>query len=75
MITSPHPFLIRYNHLASISASQQGNGTVQATRYLPFGGYRAGNGRNPITSHALRWHGRRPATAIQEDLARAGVTN
>jgi len=25
---------------------------VQQTRYLPFGGYRAGNGPNPITSHA-----------------------
>ncbi|RMG89129.1 MAG: RHS repeat-associated core domain-containing protein [Chloroflexi bacterium] len=26
--------------------------TVQQTRYLPFGGYRAGSSPNPITSHA-----------------------
>ncbi|GAB4278551.1 MAG: hypothetical protein Kow0080_30290 [Candidatus Promineifilaceae bacterium] len=25
---------------------------MQQTRYLPFGGYRAGSGPNPITSHA-----------------------
>jgi len=40
------------DHLGSISAIRQANGTVQPTRYLPFGGYRAGSGPNPITSHA-----------------------
>ncbi|RMG76478.1 MAG: RHS repeat-associated core domain-containing protein [Chloroflexi bacterium] len=35
-----------------VSAIRQGNGTVQQTRYLPFGGYRAGSGPNEITSHA-----------------------
>jgi RHS repeat-associated protein len=40
------------DHLGSINAIQQANGTVQQTRYLPFGGYRAGSSPNPITSHA-----------------------
>ncbi|RMG99106.1 MAG: RHS repeat-associated core domain-containing protein, partial [Chloroflexi bacterium] len=31
---------------------QRADGTVEQTRYLPFGGYRAGSGPNPITSHA-----------------------
>ncbi|RMD97359.1 MAG: hypothetical protein D6816_17650 [Bacteroidetes bacterium] len=31
------------NHLGSVSAIRQGNGTVQATRYLPFGGCWAGS--------------------------------
>ncbi|RMG69627.1 MAG: RHS repeat-associated core domain-containing protein [Chloroflexi bacterium] len=39
-------------YLDDTSAIRQGNGTVQQTRYLPFGGYRAGSGPNPITSHA-----------------------
>jgi RHS repeat-associated protein len=40
------------DHLGSVSAIRQANGAVQQTRYLPFGGYRAGSGPNPITSHA-----------------------
>jgi hypothetical protein len=40
------------DHLGSASAIQQANSTVQHTRYLPFGDYRAGSGPNPLTSHA-----------------------
>ncbi|RMD99057.1 MAG: RHS repeat-associated core domain-containing protein [Bacteroidetes bacterium] len=40
------------DHLGSVSAIRQGNGTVQQTRYLPFGGYRAGSGPNKLTDHA-----------------------
>jgi len=39
-------------YLDDTSAIRQGNGAVQQTRYLPFGGYRAGSSPNPITSHA-----------------------
>ncbi|RMG69629.1 MAG: RHS repeat-associated core domain-containing protein, partial [Chloroflexi bacterium] len=40
------------DHLGSVSAIRQANGAVQATRYLPFGGYRAGSGPNELTDHA-----------------------
>ena len=49
-------FYLYSDHLGSASAMQHPDGSVTQTRYMPFGGYRAGSGGNDITDRGYTGH-------------------